>query len=468
MQLISPSGRRYAVGGFYFGGGRWKARFSPSELGRWSWSASLTGGRRGVASHGDFKVVPSKRAGFVRPSPRNRFRWIFANGAPYYPIGIGDCILDANHTGSALSSWGLDGGFRPPGVHLPGTFVDMATYLRAYAGAGVNLFRWSVDNCSFGLYQTIDPSGNVYLEREGRWGDQLVRALRKYGFRAYMVIFGPRPPFAGGASSAQLDAVKRYVKYVVDRYGAYVDFWELMNEANASDPWYAQIGGYLRQIDPYHHPISTSFERPDLSVIDINAPHWYETESEFDSDSDTWRRMTAWKQAGKPVIVGEQGNTGQNWDPTSALRMRLRAWAAFFAEGTLVFWNASFAKDYRNAGAANLYIGPEERGYLRILQRFTRGVDSRSAITTIGISDPARVRGYALRSPIGYEAYLHAYTNHSTPTTGVGVTINAARHGVAVWTSPATGAVIARQHVNAGTQTLSAPSFATDVALKIS
>jgi hypothetical protein len=282
-----------------------------------------------------------------------------------------------------------------------------------------------------------------------------------------MAIFGPKPPFAQGASSAQLDAVKRYVKYVVDRYGAYVDFWELMNEATASGAWYAQIGAYLRQVDPYRHPISTSYERPDLAVIDVNSPHWYETESEFASDTDTWHRVTAWKQPGKPVIVGEQGNTGQNWDPTSALRMRLRAWTAFFAEGTLVFWNASFAKDYRNGGAANLYIGPEERAYLGILQRFTSGFDARAAIATIGISDPGRVRGYALRGPTGYAAYLHAFTDHSAPTTGVSATINAPAPGMAVWISPATGAVIGRQRVHAGAQQLSVPSFTTDVALKV-
>src|SRR5205807_3211867 len=130
----------------------------------------------------------------------------------------------------------------------------------------------------------------------------------------------------------------------------------------------------------------------------------------YSSDADAWQRMTAWKQAGKPVVVGEQGNADQNWDPTSGLRMRLRAWTAFFAEGSLILWNSSFAKDYQNAGAANIYLGPEERGYLAVLQRFTRGFDPRATIASLAISDPGRVRGYALRGPSGYAAYLVAYT----------------------------------------------------------
>jgi len=47
---------------------------------------------------------------------------------------------------------------------------------------------------------------------------------------------------------------------------------------------------------------------------------------------------------GKPVIVGEQGNAGMNWDPRSAVRMRIRAWTALFREIGLVFWNTSESK----------------------------------------------------------------------------------------------------------------------------
>ena len=38
---------------------------------------------------------------------------------------------------------------------------------------------------------------------------------------------------------------------------------------------------YLKSIDPYHKPITTSWERPELEGIDINAPHWYGSEDEL-------------------------------------------------------------------------------------------------------------------------------------------------------------------------------------------
>jgi hypothetical protein len=282
-----------------------------------------------------------------------------------------------------------------------------------------------------------------------------------------MTIFGAKPPFATGGSRRDMRAVKRYVKYVVDRYAAYVDFWELMNEARAADGWYSEVARYLRRIDPYRHPISTSFERPDLRAIDISSPHLYARESESDSDSLVWQRMAAWKMPGKPVVVGEQGNAVQNWDPRSGLRMRIRAWTAFFAEGTLIFWNSSFAKDYRNPVAANIYLGPVERRYLKILQGFTAAFDRRAAISSLDVSGRARVRGYALRGPHAYAAYLHAYTNHTTPTSGVRVTIAPRAAGRAVWISPSTGETLARRRVRAGRQQLEVPAFTTDVALKI-
>lgn len=402
-------------------------------------------------------VVAGKGRGFIRRSPYNRFRWIFADGSPYYPLGIGDCVRDANRSGSPFDDFNVD---------ATRGYVDIGTYLGAYQAAGVNLFRWSVDNCAFGLYQRIAPQGNVYLEREGNWGDRLVRELRSHGFRIYMSIFGFYPPFVNDASPEQINAVQRYVKYVVDRYGAYVDFWELMNEAKASTSWYTQIGKYLWSVDPYHHPIGTSWERPDLAVIGVNTPHWYEREYESDSDLRTWNLFAAWKFAGKPVIVGEQGNTGQNWDEGSGVRMRLRAWTAFFAEGTLIFWNTSGTKDYKNPGAANVYLGPEERPYLRILQRFTRGFDARARIVPVDVSTPAYVRGYGLSGPREFGAYLRAFRHQASPTTGVLITIQAPSPGSATWIDPAGGRVLARSAIKRGTQQLAVPPFVVDVALK--
>ena len=454
LTAVSPTGRRTTVGGFFAGPDTWKARFAPAQAGRWRWTALLQDGTRRKRFKGSFLAVPGGH-GFVRRNPDNRFRWTFSDGSPYYPLGIGDCVGDQNRSGSPVDDFYVDT-----------RRTNLASYLTTYHRAGVNLFRWSVDNCAFGLYRSIAPAGNVYLAREGAWGDEFVRALRSHGFRIYMTIFGFSPPFPNNPTPDELAAIHRYVDYVVDRYGAYVDYWELMNEASATKDWYADVGTYLHKIDPYHHPVATSWERPDLPIIDVNAPHWYEKELESESDARTWALITAWKAAGKPVIVGEQGNSGQNWDERSAVRMRLRTWTAFFAEGALIFWNTTTTKEYRS-GAANIYLGPEERRYLRVLQSFTQGFDRRAQIAAVASTGPPGLRAYALAAPSEYAAYLHASQNHASATGGVRLNVRLSKRGTALWIDPASGKRLGRRAVRAGAQSLAAPPFSTDIALKI-
>jgi len=472
VTFTAPSGGTTAIGGFYYSPGFWRARFAPDETGPWAWTARLTDEAQSQDLAGVFNVVESDWPGFVRSNPANPMRWIFDDGTPYYPIGIGDCILGVDG-GSPLGNLGFDGDTRNDS-YPEGWRTDIETYLTAYGEAGFNLFRWSVDNCAFGLYQLIDPSGNMYLQQEGLYGDQLVQSLRRHGLRTYMVIFGFSPPFPNGSGNgAQMDAIKRYVKYVVDRYAAHVDFWELMNESpnppvTIEDDWYIQVATYLREVDPYDHPISTSWQRPDLSVIDINSPHWYAKENEFGSDLATLDQIAFFKgHFNKPIIFGEQGNSEQNWDARSALRMRIRSWTAFFNEAVLIFWNTSCCKDSQGGVASNIYLGPEERAYVNVLQDFVRSLDRRIVSTEIEISDPARVRGYALSAPSIYVAYLHAYTDHTNPTSGITVTIDSPIAGTATWIDPVDGTVLESINISAGRQSLNVPAFTTDVALKI-
>ncbi|MBI3158372.1 MAG: DUF5060 domain-containing protein [Chloroflexi bacterium] len=472
VSLEAPSGKAWSIGGFYYAPDTWRARFSPDESGDWTWTAALTDGAQTQEFSGAFEVVDSNRPGFVRPNPENSLRWVFDDGSPYYPIGIGDCILGLEGQ-SPLDNFGFDGENRND-EYPEGWRTDMETYSTAYGEAGFNLFRWSVDNCSFGLYETIDPAGNVYRQAEGLYGDQLVDSLRRHGLRTYMVIFGFFPPFPDGSGNqAQMDAIRRYVKYVVDRYAAYVDFWELMNESpnppiTIDDDYYIQVATYLREVDPYDHPISTSWQRPDLDVIDINSPHWYQKESEFESDLALIEQLGhAGDSTSKPTIFGEQGNSNGNWDEGSALRMRIRSWTAFFKEVVLIFWNTSCCKDSDSGFASNIYLGPQERGYIRVLQDFVAGLDRVLRTAQIEVSDPARVRGYALSASSVFVAYLHAYTDHTDPTTGISITVDSPLAGTATWIDPATGAEVGSASVSPGRQTLDVPAFITDIALRI-
>ena len=478
--FTAPSGKKISIDGFYYATDTWKIRFAPTEVGVWQWSLRFTSTNATTAKteSGTFTTVTGAQPGFLRISTENRSRFVYDNGSLFNGIGLGECMNDVDANGDPFNQMAVDGGVRPEGQEaMPSDarYPGLDGYFSLYGprGAGFNLYRWSVDNCAFKLWETISPAGNVYLAREGKWGDDLVQTLQQKKIRVWMTIFGFDPPFpdTAGTNPAQQNAIKRYIRYVVARYGASVDVWELMNEATVREPWYIFAATYLRSIDPYQHPITTSWEKPELSVIDITAPHWYQFESEFESDKITASRIQASLGHGqrKPVVYGEQGNSVQNWDQRSAVRMRLRSWSAFFNEGILIFWNTSGFKNYRSPVAANIYIGPDERGFVKVLQDFTAGVSPLVRVAPVQVSQTSTVRGYALSSPTSFMAYLTNFRDHTNPTSDVSISFNSPVRGTAVWVDPSTGGVIgsATVPVTVGANTLQVPAFVTDIALKL-
>jgi len=115
-----------------------------------------------------------------------------------------------------------------------------------------------------------------------------------------------------------------------------------------------------------------------------------------------------------------------------------------------------------------MYLGVEERGYVKVLQDFTKAVDADASMINIEVNKPSSVRGFALNSRSGFFAYLHAFTNHQSKTTDITVNVNLQKSGTATWIEPATGRILVADKVSAGRQTLTVPPFLIDVALKVS
>jgi hypothetical protein len=479
--FIAPDGARIAVPGFYYGAGRWMMRFRPYAAGRWKYVWKLRA--EGVGAQGSGQVECTSQddgKGRVRRDPTNPMRWVFDNGDPYFPIGIQEGVTLRS------PSFGIDG----EGRNGPRRDVSVEDYFEIYGNAGFNLFRFSQRNNTDPLFDDLDH----YRERESVFADHLLDSARRNGMRVLFGFFGfydhvtapnrfeswtrrlglgrPREAINRPEDWATIEKERRFVRYCIARWGAYADFWELLNERAADDEWTNKMAAYVHAVDPDHKPVSTSWEKPELREIDINAPHWYESEIEVDSDLRVRQMAADWKRFGKPVIVGEQGNTGINWDPGSAMRMRIRAWTALFQEIGLVFWNTSWSKAGVNGGrylpgsASNVYLGPEERGYIRVLHDFANRLDPDVRITEASVAG-GDVRAYALKSPWLTCAYLQHYGDHTTVARGLKITLAypEGRRPIAEWLDPATGAVISRAAVRPGEPALDVPAFRVDLAL---
>ena len=456
-----------AVNGFYYFSHVWKVRFAPPDIGSWKYIINFKTPDSVYSDTGSFTCIPSSTKGFLRRHPNNPFRLIYPDGTLFNGTGFEDCVLDFNGNGTPLDDFGFDGGFYPQ--NTLGKRIALTPYMAAYGymGAAFNLFRWTTNNCSFSLYDTISTTGNSYSVQNGMFGDTLVRSLRANQIRIWLTLFGP-PVFSNIDGNEPLEdaAIERYINYVVARYGAYVDIWELFNESSASSYYYTTISNYIRSIDPYHRLISVSDERPALACIDIDSPHWYQKESEFDSDLDAYNMITSGKTYNKPVIFGEQGNSVQNWDTLSSVRMRLRSWTAFFSEAILIFWNTSFAKNFYAPIAANIYIGPTERGYIRALQNFTAAADTTIIPFSIKPQNPGDVRAYGLSGDSTLFGYFHHYSSHSTNVT-TSFSTRLKRSGTVYWINPANDSLIRSVRLPFGDQTIISPGFMIDLAMRI-
>jgi hypothetical protein len=513
--FTSPSGKQLKVGGFHYGSSAgakihrqtlktdrgerlqvsyepgkpdlWKARFAPSETGKWRYDYTFANVKgQSTSGRGSFLCVKGRvpKPGFVRFHPTHPFRMVFDDGRPYFPIGVQDCWGDNSGTGSILDQCSMEGPFRtdlkdPPALPAGPLFVrgpannpqNADVYFRAFSQCGFNLYRFSQQNCSYSLNRDLEK----YLVQEAIMTDELLGCARKYGFRIMYGIFGFQKAFNDATHNEEgMARVKRFVKYSVDRWGAYVDFWEFLNEQKAETQWYKIMIPYLRSIDPYHHPITTSWERPELDGIEINAPHWYQREDELQSDSVTTSRAADWKRFNKPVIVGEQGNhvnraeappgVGGVWDNGSALRMRIRNWTALFNEIAVVFWNTSYARDGHNM---NIWLGPKEREYVRSMQDFAYRLDKDVRIAPVAVQPEHKVHAYALASKERAGVYLHHFVSHNEPVRGLKITLNIPRITKGYWYRPENAEILGIIETGAGQRTLEVPEFTVDLALLI-
>ncbi|GAG13047.1 unnamed protein product, partial [marine sediment metagenome] len=264
-----------------------------------------------------------------------------------------------------------------------------------------------------------------------------------------------------------------------------------------SAEWYKIVVPYLKRIDPYDRPVATSWQRPELKEIDINAPHWYGREAELTSDRVTAGRAARDKRHPKPVIYGEQGNGGGKteeltpkgiggvWDAGSARRMRVRTWTAFFNEIALVFWETSYARD---GHSMNFWIGPEERQYVRALQDFAGRLDAGIGMVKVplGGAGAKDVRAYGLRSGKRAAVYLHhaacaqcdllratgkpaqhRWDHDRGELRGLKVTVDSPQAAKGYWYDPRNARILKRFDAPKGPLTLAVPPFGIDLALLI-
>jgi len=476
VKFEGPGNRVIELAGFHYKDKEWRARFVPDKPGTWHYSAELRGKGEPVRSSGAFECVPSPRHSFVRLSKLNPYRFEYDDGTPFYPI-------------CQQIGWGVGPkvGFDAPDASA-WVNTDCDTFMKAFTGA-TNLMRCQLGcgNAKAGILSGAEGLDRYDLEKCLNL-DASCRRLKDYEWAQILTLFedmslwGDAKTAFGSTrdlatyktlKSPHLPAMEAYVKYMVARYAAYVDIWELYNEDSYSpNDFLAHLAQVVRQADPYKHPIMTNYERPAERWCEILSVHEYMGLPAAEVPGYLSKEFARFKSFGKPVLYTEFGNQAQlgNDDP---VKWRVAVWTAFMNECAMGFWNMSGRKvpPKDKGGPVNAYLGLESRQAFRVLAETTRDLPVAMRPTIPGFTSERPVQSWALTNGEKTIVYVHHFRNHEETVklaeplqvwTGPG-----SYH--VKWLAPATGAVVEEFDAQAAGNILPlrVPEFKIDLAARI-
>jgi len=337
--LVSgPGGQAWRVPAYWAGAGEWRVRFAPPQPGTYTFRSECSdagdSGLHGQSGRLEARAYPGDnpllRQGALRVAATRR-TLEHASGKPFFWLGdtwwMGLCSrLKWPEDFQVLAADRSAKGFSVVQI-VAGLYPDMPAFdLRGANEAG---FPWDPG------YSRINPAYFDLADLRIAW---LVRCgivpciVGCWGY--YLKLLG-------------LEKMKQHWRYLVARWGGYPVVWCLAGEA--AMPYYlssekeadrelqvrgwTEMGRYLRQVDPYHHPITihpTQIGREqvtDDSVLDINMLQTGHGEMESLENTVRLVEQERARTPVMPVLVGEVSYEGF-LHGTGAESQRLAFWSA--------------------------------------------------------------------------------------------------------------------------------------------
>lgn len=459
------TGQEIKIKGYYEDQDTWKLKFRPPETGTYSWRLLI------ISSFGR-QIWSGKEmltADGNQPLTINGNNFAVGNQV-FFPLGIQDAFVDRNYDGSFTDQIADSSDAEPVNSTTGYHYLSLAQHLQLYQQeAGINIFRYGVDNWALPLYQSLKP-GEIKWDINGsQFGDQLVTQLKANQIRVMMTIFGFHPPFDSKEEikkPVNQRAVIQYLDYVIARFSVDVDLWEISNEAKSDQNWYELVINYLQNHDPYHHPISTNWEEPELKGLNYLSIHSYQQNSSASnllSESVNSLKIS-YQDYQQPIILSELGFRNVSWFPGSNQAVRVLAWLDTFNGIGTIFWNQGQNGVRQNPDNANVYLGPIERQYLLNLANFMPKMDLpiERAFNSL---EAEKIQIFTLKN----HDYLLLYLLKALPSnhSSIQLPINLDSAGDFSWFNPQTGLEIKNGKLAAGKNILLLPPFENDLALKI-
>ncbi len=325
-----PDGTQMNVPGFWDGQNAWKMRFTPSQVGTWTYTL-IVRDARGASENaeGRFTVSQSALKGWLQVgsqvNPAYSPRYLaHHDGTPFYGYGYCEAL------NILIDGFSIDNGV--------GLFNNMVE-------AGENFVVWwplysmSPINSSYSSYSasnmsTIDAivrdaeKKNIYLVFTV-WDHPQLRGdnhpwgrgnwANNNGFNKLVSL----PEFFTDAEAWAWQ--ENFYRYIIARWGysRAIGLWQIVSEINGTeayaqtDAWHEKVNNYFVSNDPYRHPTTASMSgdvdwAAGYKATDMPQVHLYEFRGGAVQAAEVLSSWThsMWDAQAKPNWVGEFGVQG--------------------------------------------------------------------------------------------------------------------------------------------------------------
>jgi hypothetical protein len=339
--FTAPDGKEWKVPGFWDGEAAWVVRFTPSQVGEWSYSLTVRD-KRGVSQpyEGKFPVTASDRHGWLQagnwvdPAYSGHYL-VYQDGTPFYGVGFCNAFNIASDGVSADQGMGLFNKMKQ----------DSANYVVWWPLYNISPIAGSYQEYSLGSLKMIDMVV-ADAQRKGVflvftvWDHPELRDDKHYNFRYPNEKdkwgtgnwarngFNQLGDLQSFFTSAEAWAwQENFYRYMIARWGysPAIGMWQTVAEINGTDayqqedPWHKKVNDYFVANDPYRHPTTASRSggTRDIpwpeghQVMDAPQVHIYDPLKNNPIGSASvlaqWT-TTMWEEANKPNWVGEFGS----------------------------------------------------------------------------------------------------------------------------------------------------------------
>ena len=446
--FTSPSGKEWKVPGFYTQErrGGFNVRFSPDELGEWSYVINVTD-RNGTTTseHKTFTAVPSVHHGPVRIAQNKRYLEQ-ADGTPWFGVGLW-------YNGGATDTLVLDE-LRSKGVNFISRLMTPLETWGTGLGRYDQLLCGQIDELLEELEKRdMQLALNIWFHSflsETVWGGGNIA----WYTNPYQLVCASKDFYRSKEAWAYQEKLYRYM---IARWGysRSLAIWFVVDEVNGTDgwafgdsvaaaEWARKVHNYFKQHDPWNHPTTGTrsggigewwnrgyeiFNMPGREIYEAQGFPINET-GQIDRDKThplTYSYLNyhgqikrLWDNYEKPVIIPETG-----WDhtfyetsmPGYLAQFHNTLWVTMTSGAAMSpFWWAY--SDYLNDNVVN--------NQLRSFRRFTDRIPF-SKLTGLAPLEAINKGGHAFA--MGSDQLIFGWAvNADTDMSGKTITVNGVKN----------------------------------------